>query len=420
MICNSNIMQKSNMKIALSHPAGNPNVKGVLSGLRANGMLHSFHTSITCFPDSWVDKFAGFSLLKDFKRRSFDSNIQQQTNTYPYKELGRLLSQRLHFSSLLRHETGMFSTYKCCQHIDNKVADYILTRNDISGIYAYEDCAFVQFNRAKERRIKCFYDLPIGYWRAKNRMLSEEIEKNPDWIMTLGGFNDSQEKLQCKDKELMLADTIFVASSFTKKTLEEYPDDLVPVKVIPYGFPPINTARTYSPIHQRKIKLLYIGGLTQRKGIAYLFDAVKGLKDKVELTVVGKGNIEGCPALKRELEKHKYIPSLPHSEILKLMASQDVFVFPSLFEGFGLVITEAMSQGVPVITTERTCAPDIITHGQDGWIVEAGSVIALREQLENIIALPEILKTVGQEALLTAQKRTWSKYGQETVHAIMD
>ena len=399
---------------------GNPNVKGVLMGLHESNILHSFHTSIACFPDSYLDKIAKISFLKDFKRRSFSKNIRSQTRSYPVKELGRLLSQKLRFNSFLTHETGIFSSQKGCQYIDKKVAEYILKQNNISGVYAYEDTAISQFSIAKQNGIKCIYDLPIGYWRSKNRLLSSEIEKYPDWAVTLGGFNDSDEKLQCKDKELSLADVIYVASSFTKKTLEEYSGRLAPVKVIPYGFPAVNTTRTYSAVQNRKVKLLYVGGLTQRKGIAYLFEAVKGLENKVELTIIGKGNIEGCSVLKNELKKHRYIPSLSNPDILSLMATQDAFVFPSLFEGFGLVITEAMSQGTPVITTDRTCAADIIKHEQDGWIIEAGSVDALRKQLEDIIAKPEILKVVGQEALHTAQSRPWRIYEQETARSIME
>jgi len=407
--------------ITLSHPTGNPNVKGVLMGLQENNILQSFHTSIAYFPCGFIAQIAKIPLLKDFKRRNFDPTIRKQIHTYPYKELGRLFSQRLNLNGLLLHETGIFSTDKCCRYIDDKTAGYMLNNKNITGVYAYEDSALSQFSVAKKQGIKCFYDLPIGYWRAKNRMLSEEIEKYPDWKITLGGFNDSPEKLQCKDKELSLADIIFVASSFTKKTLEEeYPGKLAPIKVIPYGFPPVNDARTFSSSQNRKIKLLYVGGLTQRKGIAYIFDAVKGLENNIELTVAGKGNIDGCPALKKELNKHNYIPSLPHNEVLELMATQDILVFPSLFEGFGLVITEAMSQGTPVITTDRTCAPDVITHKQDGWIVEAGSVIALRKQLEEIIASPTVLKSVGQAALQTAKNRPWTKYGQETAKAIME
>ena len=52
------------------------------------------------------------------------------------------------------------------------------------------------------------------------------------------------------------------------------------------------------------------------------------------------------------------------------MREHDVFVFPSLFEGFGLVITESMSQGTPVITTDRTAGPDLIKNDENGWLLK--------------------------------------------------
>jgi glycosyltransferase involved in cell wall biosynthesis len=406
------------MKMILSHPTGNANVRGVLLGLYESNFLHSFHTSVACFDGDFLDRLASLSLFKDFRKRMFTNEVQDKTITYPYKELGRMFAQKFHINSWLTHEQGRFCSDQVSRYIDKRVASYLHKRSNISGIYAYEDVALSVFQEAKNNRITCLYDLPIGYWRAMHRMLSVEKEKNPDWAVTLGGFNDSAEKLQRKDEELALADVIYVASSFTKRTLEEYPDKLAPIQVIPYAFPAVNDKRIYTATQNRKIKLLYVGGLSQRKGIAYLFEAVKGLEQWVELTVVGQGNVDSCKVLKKELANHKYIPSLPHHEILQLMSEQDVLLFPSLFEGFGLVITEAMSQGTPVITTDRTCGPDVITHGQDSWLIESGSALAIRQQLDYVLKYPAALKTVGQNALQTAKKRPWSKYGQEMAESI--
>ena len=149
-----------------------------------------------------------------------------------------------------------------------------------------------------------------------------------------------------------------------------------------------------------------------------MFDAVKGLEDKIELTVVGRGNIDACKALKEALACVKYIPTLAHEEVLKLMAESDVFIFPSLFEGFGLVITEAMSQGTPVITTDRTCGPDIMTDGKDGWIVEAGTSAPIKELLLSFIDNPAKLETTGRHALETAAKRPWKKYEDELAESV--
>lgn len=405
-------------KITIYHPFGNANTRAAVDGIYKHGILESFHTCIACFNGSLLYKLSAFGPLKEFRRRYFSSFLHEKTITHPFKELGRLLSPKLKLGKLTAHEKGIFCVDNVCHDLDNKVAKYVTKKHKyIGGIYAYEDLALHTFNIAKKYNIKCLYDLPIGYWRAMRSLLNEEREKNPEWAITLGGFNDSEKKLQRKDKELQLADKIYVASSFTKKTLEMYPVKLTNIEVIPYGFPPINKNREYDNVKIRKIKVLYVGGLTQRKGISYFFEALKGLEDKLEVTVVGKGNLK-CTALKKALAKVNYIPSLPHDEILKLMASQDLFIFPSLFEGFGLVITEAMSQGTPVITTDRTCGPDIIHNGVDGWVIKAGDAKPIRSLLMTCISNPSILVNTGKAAMHAASQRPWSVYEKELAESV--
>lgn len=233
------------------------------------------------------------------------------------------------------------------------------------------------------------------------------------------GLTASQAKLDRKDEELKLASRIFVASSFTAKTLNDYPGKLAPVDVIPYGFPTVTGSRDYEKIAGRPLRLLFVGGLSQRKGIADLFAAVERLGDAVSLTVVGKKVTPDCPALDAALAKHRYIPSMPHAEILKTMRAHDVLVFPSLFEGFGLVITEAMSQGTPVITTDRTAGPDLITHGKNGWLAEAGSTDALYNAIAALLQQPDSIPAAGLAAMEKARSRPWQVYGQELASAII-
>lgn len=406
-------------KITIYHPFGNANTRAAVDGIFKKGILESFHTCIACFEGSMLYKLSSLSLLKELKRRKFSLFIANRTFTHPFKELGRQLSLKFKLNKLIEHEKGIFCVDNICHNLDNKVAKYIKKNKDkIGGVYAYEDLALESFRTAKDNNIKCLYDLPIGYWRTMRSLLDEEREKNPEWAVTLEGFNDSSKKLQRKDEELRLADKIYVASSFTKKTLEMYSDRLADIEVIPYGFPPINVKRKYDNIKNRKIKVLFVGGLSQRKGISYLFDAIKGLEDRIETTVVGKGNVDSCKALKESLSKVNYIPSLPHDEILKLMANHDLFIFPSLFEGFGLVITEAMSQGTPVITTDRTCGADIITNGVDGWVVQAGTSEPIKKLLHKFINDPTIIINTGKKAMGTALKRPWSVYEKELAESV--
>ena len=410
-------------KIVLFHPTGNANVREVAKAMQRKSILAYFYTSIAVFPGSKLYKIGGFSPFKELSRRLFDPILESRTQMVPIMETGRLLASKLGFKKLFKHETGALCIDAIYQNLDKKVAsklEYLKNKHAVRAVYSYEDGALYSFYKAKELGLYCIYDLPIGYWKSARLLMKEEFNINPDWSITLTGFNDSQSKLDRKDQELALADVIFVASSFTKKTLKDYPKSLPEIRVIPYGFPEVTFKKHYQPLENRKLKVLFVGGLSQRKGLSYLFDSVMGLQDKVELTVVGNKAIADCIVLNTALEQHNWIPSMSHYEILSCMREHDVFVFPSLFEGFGLVITEAMSQGTPVITTDRTAGPDIIIDDVDGWIVPAGSSIAIREIFTTILDKPEIIRQFGIAAQEKAKRRPWSVYGEEMAEAIAE
>lgn len=410
------------MKIVLSHPTGNEFVRALIAALSKQGMLAEFNTTVAADPSSRLLQLLPVSLRQEWLRRTYPVR-QSMINSYPFRELGRMILPRLGFKSAVTHETGWASVDGVYRHLDSKVAYRISKKITIStpdAVYAYEDGALETFKQAKQAGLQCIYDLPIGYWRAARELLGAERERWPDWADTLTGFKDSQNKLDHKDEEISLADRVFVASSFTAKTLDYYKGKLPSVTVVPYAFPPVVAGRDYASINRKApLKLLFVGGLSQRKGIADLFAAVKSFGSRVELTVVGSKLIDDCAVLNEALTKHRYIPSLPHSEILKLMQQHDVLVFPSLFEGFGLVITEAMAQGTPVITTDRTAGPDIITHGENGWLIKAGNTQRLQDAIEHLLSNPNQIAKAGKAAMATAAKRPWPVYGQELVDAII-
>jgi len=408
--------------LVLSHPTGNANARAAALGLLQAGQLTAFQTSIATFPGDWLDRLSGLPGLGELRRRRFDPALKDVTAMWPWREAGRLLASRAGLRSLTAHERGAFCVDAVYRSLDLHIAHGLAKAGTAaagrSGVYAYEDGALASFQAARSLGIARLYDLPIGYWRAARRLLDAEQARWPEWQSTLTGFLDSEEKLARKDQELRLADRIFVASSFTRRTLADFPGPLAAIEVIPYGFPAVGDARQHAALAGRPLKLLFVGGLSQRKGIADLFAAVRALGSRVELTVVGAKAVEGNAALDAALAAHRWIPSLPHDAILKLMREHDVFVFPSLFEGFGLVITEAMSQGTPVITTDRTAGPDLIEHGRNGWLVEAGNTAALQASIENLLQHPEQVAAAGREAMDTARRRPWEVYGRELAEAV--
>lgn len=409
------------MKLVVSHPSSNQFNRSALMGFLERDMLTEFHTGVAAFPGGILDRMGRFGFLSEIRRRGFSPELQPFTHCSPWLEAGRLVAGKLGWSDLTSHEKGLFSVDSVYRQLDSRTSFRLrkAAATGSQGVYGYEDGALRSFREAKRLGLTCYYDLPIGYWRTARRLLEAEKQRWPEWIPTLTGFKDSEEKLARKDEELALADRIFVASSFTARSLKEYPGALAPVDIIPYGFPNPVEKKDYSNLSRKKtIKLLFVGGLSQRKGIADVFAVADALAPHVSLTVVGYKASNNCVALDKALAKHTWIPSLSHENVLKLMHSHDVLIFPSLFEGFGMVITEAMSQGTPVITTDRTAGPDLIEHGKNGWLVEAGSTKALQECVETILANPASIAKVGESALRTAYARPWEIYGRELAEAI--
>ncbi|WP_417886305.1 glycosyltransferase family 4 protein [Zunongwangia sp.] len=409
------------MKVIVSHPNSNQFNRSALDGLLAKGMLQEFNTAVASFPGSFLDKVSKINAFSEIKRRGFVGNLQPFTHCSPWVETGRLLANKIGLNPLIKHESGIFSVDAVYKNIDAKTKSRLKKAKNkgAQGIYAYEDGALQTFREARKMNLACFYDLPIGYWRHARKLLGEEKQRSPEWVSTLTSLKDSEEKLAKKDEELALADMIFVASTFTKNSLQDYPGTLPEITVVPYGFPNPISGRSYNNLNaNKKLKILFVGGLSQRKGIADVFKVAENFKSEVELTVVGYKATNDCEALNKALQQHRWIPSLPHTEVLALMQEHDVLVFPSLFEGFGMVITEAMSQGTPVITTERTAGPNLIDHGENGWLINAGSIQSLQDCVQELLADKSIIAKVGKNALETAYQRPWKTYGEELAQAM--
>lgn len=100
------------------------------------------------------------------------------------------------------------------------------------------------------------------------------------------------------------------------------------------------------------------------------------------------------------------------------MRENDILLFPTLSDGFGMVVTEAMSQGTPVIATDHCCAIDIIQNGINGWIVPSRSSDAIKEKIIYLLNNPHEIEKNGKNALKTASKRTWKHYQDDVINVI--
>lgn len=396
--------------ILLAHPIGNEFVREALIALDRAGMLAEFWTAISWNPKSAVNRALPRSLGDLLGRRSFPDSVRSRTHTLPVREAVRLLAGAAGISS--RHETGMFSIDAVFRELDRKVAQRLRNIDNVRAVYAYEDGALESFRAARDLNLERMYDLPIGYWQVGQRIFAEEAERQPEWASTLTGTLDSSDKLARKDAELRLATRVIVASTYTKQTLADSPCS-ARIEIVSYGAPPALCNEITKP--SGPLRVLFAGSLGQRKGLSYLLAAVEKLKGAVDLTLLGRKTATNCAPLDSAVRKYRWLPTLSHTAVLREMQSHDVLVLPSLFEGFGLVILEAMAQGTPVITTDHTAGPDVIADGTDGFVVPIRSGKAIAEKLDLLARDSGQLMSMKEAAKKKAQSHGWENYRQRLV-----
>jgi UDP-glucose:(heptosyl)LPS alpha-1,3-glucosyltransferase len=158
--------------------------------------------------------------------------------------------------------------------------------------------------------------------------------------------------------------------------------------------------RKYS-IAENDFVALFVGSGFERKGVEFLLSALSHVPDPVTVLIVGKG-----PAKRfRDAKKiHRVIYCGAQEDVAPYYASADVFLFPAIYEPFGNVHLEALASGLPVITTKLSGASEIISNGQEGFVVDIPEHTG--EIAERISQLMK--KDVNQRMRIEARKRAES------------
>jgi glycosyltransferase involved in cell wall biosynthesis len=407
--------------ILLAHPFGNANVRAVLSALNQAGLLAKFVTALGWSNTSPLVHELPPNLRSQMARRGYELP-HYKIKIFPAREIVRLLAQKMRQRWLVEHERGWASIDRVWRELDKFAADSLrksYQRQSIRAAYAYEDCAERIFETATELGIRRIYDLPIAYWQTVQRLLQEEAQRYPDWEPTLGGTRDSEEKLARKTRELDLAEIVICPSAFVLDSLPEGVRASKPCVVAPFGSPSIEHVETAERKSEGgRLRILFAGALTQRKGLADLFAAMKLVASK-EIELVVMGSLLRPLAWYRERFPHFiYEPPRPHRDVLRLMRTCDVLVLPSIVEGRALVQQEAMACGLPLIVTKHAGGDDLIAEGETGFLVPIRAPEAIAEKINWCATNRASISGMGIAAQRRANELTWSGYGEKVVAAI--
>lgn len=408
-------------KLSLIHPTSNPFARNAAIAFANQRILKEVITTVAYNPENrWAKALYHLpqplqkQLTSELERRTWTISRPAQMRSHPWQEMIRVALVKANLSSPLG--LGKHGPIDWVYtSLDRHVAHHHLS--DINAVYAYEDGAATTFATAKQQGILCLYDLPILFYKMARAIQQQEAEEFPELASSLQAVQELDWKLQRKEQEIQLADHIFVASSITQASLLQEGVSAEKISVIPYGAP-IEYFQP-SPKPDSTFRALFVGRVGARKGVHYLIQAWQKLRlSQAELMLVGVNEfpetwLHGLP------DTVCYVPSVPHTQLNRYYSNASVFVFPSLVEGFGLVLLEAMACGIPVITTPNTAGPDIVTDGVEGFIVPIRDPETLQQKIEWCYNHPTELAEMGQAARRKAEQLTWKLYQQQLSAKVM-
>lgn len=393
--------------VLISHPTGNQNVRNALGSFAERFMLAEFWTTVGWNSESRWSRLLPAGLSKQLARRAFPEAPRDLIKCAPARELVRLGLRSSPFESALCSNERLFSVIGVYRDLDRRVARRLKEIN-LDAVYAYEGGALQTFREAKRQGIRTLYDLPSGHWYWERDLLRQEGLRNPELASVVPKLVDSEIHLREKDEELQLADQVIVASQHVRRTLAGVvPDEKI--AVVPYGAPPIRTRPPGAAGHIGPLRVLFAGALHQRKGIGHLLRAVEMLGSEVELTLIGQ-RFAANRTVDAACGRWRWFETVPHAQVLDVMIESDVLVLPSLSEGFGLVVTEALACGLPVIVTPNVGASDLIEDGREGFVVPLRSAEAIADRLHALNVDRGLLTEMSRKAHRTAAGWTWANY----------
>jgi glycosyltransferase involved in cell wall biosynthesis len=164
--------------------------------------------------------------------------------------------------------------------------------------------------------------------------------------------------------------------------------------------------------------ILYVGAIEPRKNVDTLLDAWESsnLRNDFELLIVGASGWASEKTIARLNSRPRgvrYLGYVPEDELPGLTAGASAFVYPSLYEGFGLPVAQAMAAGVPVITSNTSCLPEIA--GAGAVLVDPRSAAEIQSAMERVLTTPTLAHQLREAGKTRAERYRWKNCARESL-----
>jgi alpha-maltose-1-phosphate synthase len=390
------------MSILFGHPTGNPNSHQAALAHFERDRLEAF-----CVP--WFPSETALAFLRSFPSTRAMATRLERRRFEPLVAAPKIQGHLSEFNRLLRRALS-----KGDEGLSYDANDWLMRtmvrechRPSVTAVHSYEDCSLLQFEEAKRRGKACIYDMPIGYYPAWQQTEKELAKEYSEWLPRGGLPSHRFARPGQKKREMELADVVLVPSSFVEKTISRFLDKKCARAF--YGVDSAFWRPGQSERGEGGLRFICAGQLSIRKGTPILLEAWNnaGIGD-ANLLLVGPWLLsDDCQRYLSENVKH--VGQCSQSEMLRYYQSSDIFVFPSFFEGFGLVLLEAMACGLPVVASDATAAPDFVDE-ETGQVFAAGDVDGLIDALRLMAHRSDKIPQMKKAAREKACDYSWSQY----------
>lgn len=381
------------MKVLVCHP-GTQHAGRLAAALKREGMLATFFTGLRMRADSVLGRRLRLSGL-----RTLDPSLEDCTTQIRLPELLAKAAQGLgwHGERLMRLRNAWFQKL---------IPDRAIAASD--AVIGFDTSSWILAQRARKLNRPFLLERTAIHRSARATI---DARFGLPAAATLSAASDIQSELETG--ETSLASKVVVASEFSGHSVQEAGVEASKIRVIPYGVDWDWFAQGKKKDDaDRKLIYLFVGLLKEEKGIAVLLKAweLLGAPD-AELWLVGSGEPAMVQAAQR-VPRVKVMGKLAAEKLRQAYLSAAVFVFPTFYDGFGMVLLEAMSSGLPIIATPNCAAPDLVKARQAGLICPAGDPAALCAAMAEVSGQPAEWSSKGMAAQEIAKSYSWPSYGK--------
>lgn len=410
------------MKVILAHPGQQHSFK-VATALKQSGYLYKYFTAVYDKPSSLIMKFVHFVVKGDDvskvgKRRCpalLDSDV---VTYYTFLSLCVIILSRFKQTKRLSYALDR----KIADSFGLKVAKYAIKHNvDAVICFSMNETKCFEYLSEHAPNIKRIVDCANSPVMFMKSIYDEDITRTGknNLKQEVPSFWNKKE-LEKQKSGIEKTQYFLAPSNFVKRGLAFCGVDEQTIHVVHYGSNFVPLASTKHDIPNDPIKFVYVGQVTYRKGMHYLLDVFSRMRrTDIHLSVVGGWKPDSDLFAKyKDCKNIKFYGNVTHDRVRSILCESDVFVFPSLTEGFSLSCMEAFSCGLPIICSNNAGANDVVIEGKNGYTYDFHDKEKLAYLINYLADHKKLHIALREQALSTARTYTWEKYSVELRKAI--